>query len=64
MKQKKVWISDIDEETQSNVLSKSKRLATYIIIALIFQSCASSYEIVIEDEPIEIKTTKKAIERW
>lgn len=59
-----IYITDLEEETQSNVLGKSKRLATYFIIMLIFQSCISSYEIIIEDEPIEIKTTKKAIEKW
>lgn len=59
MKQKKVWISDIDEENQANVLSKSKSWLKMALMCLILQSCTSSYEIVIENEPIEKTKTEK-----
>mgnify|MGYP006317144991 CR=1 FL=1 len=49
MKQKKVWISDIDEENQTNVLSKSKSWLKMALMCLILNSCISSYEIVIKD---------------
>lgn len=59
----KLIITDIDEETQSNVLDKRFKPFTHVVYALIFLflvSCSGSYTLEEIKEPIEIeKTTNK-----
>ena len=67
MKQKKVWITDIDEENQSNLLEKRFKPFTHVVFALIFLflvSCSATFTLEEIKEQIEIeKLTQKSIIR-
>jgi len=63
----KLIITDIESETQSNLLEKRFKPFTHVVFALIFLflvSCSHSFTLEEIQEPITIeKPTKKAIVR-
>ena len=63
----KLIITDIDEETQSNLLEKRFKSFTHVVFGLIFLflvSCSGSFTLEEIKEPIEIeKLTQKSIIR-